>query len=185
MIRAAVPYLSSTLRKKLFTFISLSSPHLGYDQSSSHLISAGMWMMQKVRPCQSLKELQMKDSTTETSVLYKISKEGGGLKDFQNILLVSSKQDTYAPPNSARIEVEGVVNGENSSVESVFMQMCNNIWTRDIVKHSEQRIYKLDVDFRFSENSFDTYVGRAAHIQFLDNTFLLRGILMAMPFLFV
>ena len=44
IIRAAIPYLDD-LQAKLHTYMSMSSPHLGYMYNSNKLLDAGMWVM--------------------------------------------------------------------------------------------------------------------------------------------
>lgn len=46
IIRASLPYLDQ-LKDKFYTYMSLSSPHLGYLYSPKFLVSAGMWFMKK------------------------------------------------------------------------------------------------------------------------------------------
>jgi triacylglycerol esterase/lipase EstA (alpha/beta hydrolase family) len=51
--RAAIPYLEEH-RSKLFNFITLSSPHMGYMFNSSTIIDAGMWFLKTWKKSQSL-----------------------------------------------------------------------------------------------------------------------------------
>jgi triacylglycerol esterase/lipase EstA (alpha/beta hydrolase family) len=46
IIRSALPYLEEH-SEKMFTYFSLSSPHLGYMYNSSKIIDAGMWFLKK------------------------------------------------------------------------------------------------------------------------------------------
>lgn len=73
IIRASLPYLEQ-LKDKLYTYMSLSSPHLGYLYSPKFLVSAGMWVLKKWKKSESLKELSMSDaSNMEDSYLYRLS----------------------------------------------------------------------------------------------------------------
>ena len=49
IIRAALPHLISDLKDKFFTYMSLSSPHMGYMYNSNKLFDAGMWFLKKWR----------------------------------------------------------------------------------------------------------------------------------------
>lgn len=51
--RAAFPHLSE-LQTKFHTFISLSTPHLGYMYNSNKLFDTGMWFIKKWKKAVSL-----------------------------------------------------------------------------------------------------------------------------------
>ena len=44
IVRSALPYLEK-FKKLMYTFLSLSTPHLGYMYNSSKIIDAGMWVL--------------------------------------------------------------------------------------------------------------------------------------------
>jgi hypothetical protein len=81
--RASFPHLIE-LQQKFHTFISLSSPHLGYMYNSSKLFDTGMWFMKKWKKSTSLAQLSMSDDT-----LVRLS-QMPGLQWFHNIVLVCS-----------------------------------------------------------------------------------------------
>jgi predicted alpha/beta-fold hydrolase len=56
--RAAFPHLEH-LATKFYTFISLSSPHLGYMYNSNKLFETGMWFIRKWNKSKSLTQLSM------------------------------------------------------------------------------------------------------------------------------
>lgn len=60
IIRSALPRLEK-YKKYFHSFVTLSSPHLGYSYSDSKLIDAGLWFMNTVKKCTSLMEMSMKD----------------------------------------------------------------------------------------------------------------------------
>ena len=98
----------------------------------------------------------------ETSCLYKLS-EMKGLNWFKHIVLVSSYQDSYAPFDSARIQICDRSN-QDKSKGNVYNKMAQNI-----LKNLPQDVlYRLDVDFSITDNNFDAFIGRTAHIQFLE-----------------
>ena len=92
IIRAALPHLEE-FKDKFFTYMSLSSPHMGYMYNSNKLFDAGMWFLKKWRKSKCLLQLSMSDTNDlEESALYKISCSPG-LNWFKNIVLASSYQD--------------------------------------------------------------------------------------------
>lgn len=53
IVRAALPHLSE-YKVNMNTYISLSSPHLGYGYNNSMLIDAGLWFLKRMRKSISL-----------------------------------------------------------------------------------------------------------------------------------
>lgn len=102
IIRSSLPYLSE-YKDKMFSYFSLSSPHLGYMYNSSKIVDAGMWVLKKWKKSLSLKQLSMSEvNEYKDSFLFNLSQKEG-LDWFKNIVLVSSYLDLYAPFDSARI----------------------------------------------------------------------------------
>lgn len=92
IVRAALPYLEEQ-SSKMYNYISLSSPHLGYMYNSSKIVDAGMWLLKHWRKSKCLQQLRMSDAKSlEDCYLYKLS-ESKGLNWFKHIVLVSSYQD--------------------------------------------------------------------------------------------
>lgn len=145
-------------------FITLSSPHLGYMYNSSSLIDAGMWLLKTWKKSLCLQQLRMTDkSNIEECFLFKLSKDKG-LEWFRNIILVSSYQDMYAPFDSARIQISNKKDLMANKTGSIYIQMAQNILNNlplDV-------LYRIDVDFRIEETNLDSFIGRTAHIQFLE-----------------
>jgi len=78
IIRASLPLLEAELKDKFYTYMSLSSPHLGYMYNSSKLFDAGMWFLKKWRKSKCLLQLSMTDAKdTEQTALYKLSQASG------------------------------------------------------------------------------------------------------------
>jgi len=74
IIRTALAHLKN-YAEKFYTFISFSSPHLGFLYSSSNLVDAGLWFMKKFMKVESIKQLSLKDSKNiEDCFLYKLSR---------------------------------------------------------------------------------------------------------------
>lgn len=173
IIRAAMAYLEQ-LKDKFYTYMSLSSPHLGYLYSPKFLVSAGLWVLKKWKKSESLKELSMSDSMNlEDSYLYRLS-EISKLEWFKNIILVSSYQDSYVAFESARIQFRKEQNsGKPSSAKNeLYEKMARNL----LGNVPTNVVYRLDVNFKIQEKNLDSFIGRAAHIRFLENQPLMRMI---------
>ena len=172
IIRAAMQFLEE-LKDKFYTYMSLSSPHLGYLYSPKFLISAGMWVLKKWKKSESLKELTLSDSgDLEDSYIYRLSMISK-LEWFKNIVLVSSYQDSYVAFESARIQFRKEKNNKSTSTKNgAFEQMAKNLLKEVPINN----IYRLDVNFKIQEKNLDSFIGRSAHIRFLENQPLIRMI---------
>ena len=77
IIRAALPRLEK-YKKNFHSLVTLSSPHLGYTYSNSKLIDVGLWFLNNVKKCTSIKEMNMNDKEKpEETFLYKLSQKPG------------------------------------------------------------------------------------------------------------
>jgi hypothetical protein len=94
----------------------------------------------------------------DQTCLYKIS-EMKGLSWFKHIVLVSSYQDTYAPFDSARIQICERAEG-NTAHGNVYIKMAKNL----LSNLPQDVLYRIDVDFSISERNLDAFIGRTAHI---------------------
>ena len=104
IIRAALPHLEE-YKEKFYTYISLSSPHMGYMYNNNTMFNAGFWFLKQWRKSKSLAQLSMSDATNiEDTCIYKLS-QTKGLDWFQNVVLVCSWQDQYVPFDSARMQI--------------------------------------------------------------------------------
>merc|ERR1712113_915882 len=166
-------------KEQMFTYLSFSSPHLGYIYTANSLFKTGLWVAKKLRKSKCLEQLSMTDSADpQNSFLCHLAQEPG-LQHFQNIVLVASSQDQYAPYESARIEM-------CSSAESdpkfgpFYRRMLQSLLSR----LSPDRVLRLDVHFHIPETSLDTMIGRAAHIEFIENEPLMRMLVHTHGFLF-
>lgn len=112
IIRSALPRLEKF--KSLFhSFVTLSSPHLGYCYSNSKLIDVGLWLINNWQKCESILQLTMQDIPAnsnpkakfniEDTFLYKLSLEKG-LEWFKKLTFLASRQDLYVPYFSARVQ---------------------------------------------------------------------------------
>jgi pimeloyl-ACP methyl ester carboxylesterase len=170
IIRASLPHLKS-LSSKFEFLITFSSPHLGYMYNTSKLVDAGMWIIKKWKKSLSLKQLSMTDTNdAKSSFLYKLTTLEG-IEWFKNIALVGAHQDNYAPFESARIEVGEKAVGDAKG--RLYIEMANNLLGRI----QAEKILRIDVNLKLKSKSIDSMIGRAAHIQMLDNHILVQMVL--------
>ncbi|XP_051133330.1 uncharacterized protein LOC127252978 isoform X2 [Andrographis paniculata] len=179
---AMIPYL-----RYLYTYLSVSGPHLGYLYSSNSLFNGGLWVLKKFRGTQCIHQLTFTDdSDLQNTFLYKLSKERT-LEHFQNIILLSSPQDGYVPYHSARIESCAASVGDNSRKGRAFLEMLDNLLDQIQSPSSEHRMFmRCDVNFDISTQgtSLNTIIGRAAHIEFLETDIFAKFIMWSFPDLF-
>ena len=87
-------------------------------------------------------------------------------------MLVSSFQDQFAPYDSARIQICQDA-AKDPKLGNTYIQMATNL----LGQSKLETIYRLDVNFNIEEKNIDSYIGRKAHILFLENEELLRMII--------
>ncbi|VAI15362.1 unnamed protein product [Triticum turgidum subsp. durum] len=179
---ALQPYL-----KNLFTYMSISGPHLGYWYSSNSLFNSGLWLLKKLKGAQCIHQLTFSDDQDpQNTFFYRLCKSKT-LENFKNIILLSSPQDGYVPYHSARIELCPAASADNSRKGQVFTEMLNNCLDQMRAPSSETRIFmRCDVNFDQSAHgrNLNTMIGRAAHIEFLETDIYARFIMWSFPELF-
>lgn len=127
-MRSALPFLEK-FKKLMFTFLTLSTPHLGYMYNSSKIIDAGMWVLKKWKGSVSLKQMGMTDhADPKETFLYKLSQKPG-LEWFKNIVLISSFQDHYAPFDSARIQICSKAT-KDTEKGNLYIQMATSLLSK-------------------------------------------------------
>uniref|UniRef100_A0A0E0R4N8 DUF676 domain-containing protein n=1 Tax=Oryza rufipogon TaxID=4529 RepID=A0A0E0R4N8_ORYRU len=167
--------------KNLYTYMSISGPHLGYWYSSNSLFNSGLWLMKRLKGVQCMHQLTFSDEQDpQNTFFYKLCKLNT-LDNFKNIILVSSPQDGYVPYHSARIDSCPASSSDNSKKGQVFTEMLNNCLDQLRAPSSETRVFmRCDVSFDQSSHgrrrSLNTMIGRAAHIEFLENDLYARGL---------
>ncbi|CAG9316223.1 unnamed protein product [Blepharisma stoltei] len=175
IIRSALPYLEQ-YSSRMHLYMSFSSPHLGYMYNSSRIIDAGMWLLKKWRKSRCLQQLTMGDNRNmRQTFMYELSTKKG-LGWFKQVALVSSFQDQYVPYDSARMEVSQRAANDPDKGE-IYMEMASNL----LSLMSVDTLYRLDINFKIAEKSLDSFIGRAAHIQFLENQTLMKMIIYRYP----
>ncbi|XP_027355325.1 protein FAM135B-like [Abrus precatorius] len=175
------PYL-----RYLYTYVSISGPHLGYMYSSNSIFNSGLWLLKKIKGTQCIHQLTFTDDhDLENTFIYNLSKKKT-LANFKNVILLSSPQDGYVPYHSARIELCPAACMDFSKQGKVFLEMLNNCLDQ-IRTHSEHRVVmRCDINFETSSygRSFNTLIGRAAHIEFLECDIFVKFIMWSFPELF-
>ena len=138
IIRAALPFLKK-LRPYMCSYVSLSVPHLGCRGNNNMLVQLGMNLLASFKKDVIIKQLQMDDNEDiRKTFLYELSLNDC-LHWFQNILLVSSPQDSFVPYFSARIQPKVK---KNDFENHVIREMAYKIWS----KVSNDEIIRFDVD---------------------------------------
>ncbi|PPD83299.1 hypothetical protein GOBAR_DD19769 [Gossypium barbadense] len=178
IIRAALaesimePYL-----RFLHTYVSLSGPHLGYLYSSNSLFNSGLWLLKKLKGTQCIHQLTFTDDPDiRNTFFYKLCKQKT-LENFKNIVLLSSPQDGYVPYHSARIESCRAASTDYSKKGKAFLEMLNYCIDQIRAPTCENRVFiRCDVNFDTSTygKNLNTFIGRAAHIEFLESDIFAR-----------
>ncbi|CAK82493.1 unnamed protein product (macronuclear) [Paramecium tetraurelia] len=164
VIRAALPLLKQ-FQIQMHSYISLGTPHCGYASSKSFIIDTGLMMIQKWNKCKTLQELSQKDNKNIGSTyLYQLS-TFEGLEWFNNVVILSSHQDYYVPIQSALIQS---IEETNDPKNLFYNQMVSNIQSKC------RRIDRFDIDFLITKKKLDKLIGRAAHIEFIDNLLFVK-----------
>ncbi|OII70888.1 uncharacterized protein cubi_00816 [Cryptosporidium ubiquitum] len=175
IIRAALPHLYM-FSSQFYLYWSLSAPHLGCISNNSKLINAGVWIMRKWSSSQCINQLALSDSPNyEETFMYKLATEHSALfSKFRHIVLCSSHQDMYAPYDSARAEY-------SPDGPSVYKVMVESL-LKDV---DPTRIVKVDVNFHLPQKNLDTFIGRAAHIQVIENQLFVKILVSRFPEWFI
>lgn len=158
IVRAAVPMLGEYLYA-MNTYISLGTPHMGYFDSSSKLVSTGLWLMQAWGRSTSLAQLVGRDQRDPAKCFLSRLASNQSLSRFRNILLVASHQDTYVPFESARIELSPQCK-KPSIQASLFESILTGMRTT--------KLQRFDIMIPVAGQLLDNWIGRTAHVQLLE-----------------
>ncbi|XP_019438459.1 PREDICTED: protein FAM135B-like isoform X1 [Lupinus angustifolius] len=171
----------------LHTYVSVSGPHLGYLYSSNSLFNSGLWFFKKLKNTQCIHQLTFTDDPDfQNTFLYKLCKQKT-LKHFRNIILLSSPQDGYVPYHSARIESCPAASHDSSKKGSCFLEMLNDCLDQIRANPSEHRVFmRCDVNFDATAygKNLNSFIGRAAHIEFLESDIFAKFIMWSFRELF-
>jgi hypothetical protein len=165
IIRSALPHLEK-FKDKFWMYISLSSPHLGYAFSESTLIKTGIWFLKRWKNSKCLEQFLQNDNINlDETCIYKLSNYDG-LNWFNYVYLLSSHQDNYSPYESSRVQLNNSMISQKDKKTENYKNMVYNI----LSKITNNNLKRVDVNFVIQEKNFDSFIGRTAHIQFLENT---------------
>jgi len=177
--RAALPLLALEFGAYFHTYMSFSSPHLGYMYTRNSIFKTGLWLAAKMWNSVCLEQLSMNDSADQRGLfLLELSRQGG-LSNFRHVVLLASHQDQYAPFESARLEMADGAKKDSPSGR-LYSEMLQNI----LGPLEPDRIIRFDIDFGITEVSLDSFIGRAAHIHFIESQELMKMLTHMYPFLF-
>ena len=169
VVRAALlkPPLQQ-FRPRLSTFVSLCGPHLGLARANNALLTSGMRILQHMKQAKWIAQALLEDTDApEQGFLHRLAREGG-LGEFRSVLLVGSRQDRYVPFYSTMVDAVG------AGAPDPCMQEAARLMLRG-TGAGGRKLLRLHV--QFSEASFgvlDNFIGRAAHIAFLENDIYIR-----------
>ncbi|KAJ4895543.1 putative serine esterase family protein [Raphanus sativus] len=183
--------LMDPYKKYLYTYISLSGPHLGYLYSSNSLFNSGLWLLKKLKSTQVIHQLTLTDDPDlQNTFFYKLCKQKT-LDGFKNIILLSSPQDGYVPYHSARIESCQPASFDNSKRGVAFLEMLNSCMDQirgpsPETPHHQRVFMRCDVNFDTTlyGRNLNSFIGRAAHIEFLESDIFARFIMWSFQDLF-
>ncbi|KAK9930043.1 hypothetical protein M0R45_027102 [Rubus argutus] len=171
----------------LYVYVSISGPHLGYLYSSNSLFNSGLWLLKKLKNTQCIHQLTFTDDPDlQNTFFYQLCKKKT-LENFKHIILLSSPQDGYVPYHSARIDMCQAASLDFSKKGKVFLEMLNDCLDQIRSPHCENRVFmRCDVNFDTSAygKNLNTFIGRAAHIDFLESDTFVRFIMWSFPDLF-
>lgn len=178
IVRSALPLLAR-YRNNMYTFLSISCPHLGYLYTSNTLFMTGLWLYKKFHKSKCLEQLSMTDTEErEYSFLSRLAR-APGLEFFKHVALASSYQDQWVPFESTRIEISNSAESDPKR-GPLFTKLAHSILARVPV----ERLLRFDVNFQILETNLDTMIGRSSHIQFLECEQLMKMFVHAYGYLF-
>lgn len=90
---------------------------------------------------------------------------------FYLVIFIGSSQDSYSPIESSLVQISERI--EKVKYATELQEMASNILKRLI----NCRVHRVRVSFKIDEKTFDTFVGRKAHIEFIDNPDLIKTLL--------
>ncbi|EFH62953.1 hypothetical protein ARALYDRAFT_475399 [Arabidopsis lyrata subsp. lyrata] len=192
IIRTAIAdSLMEPYRRFLHTYLSLSGPHLGYLYSTNSLFNSGLWLLKKLKSTQVIHQLTLTDDPDlRHTFFYKLCKQKT-LENFKNIILLSSPQDGYVPYHSARIESCQPASFDSSKKGVAFLEMLNNCLDQirgpvPEAPHQQRVFMRCDVNFDMTVygRNLNSFIGRAAHIEFLESDIFARFIMWSFQDLF-
>lgn len=127
-----------------------------------------MWIVDKFTKNQTISQIRLSDAKQISSTyLYSLSTDKS-LKYFDKIIFVGSSKDTYAPLESAIVQPSPRMQSLSHCKKVVKMQS-------NMLQHLQNKCFiRVNVNTRSDGKTMDSYLGREAHIQFIDNAEVLK-----------
>ncbi|KAF3447430.1 hypothetical protein FNV43_RR12616 [Rhamnella rubrinervis] len=139
----------------LYTYVSISGPHLGYLYSSNSLFNSGMWLLKKLKGTQCIHQLTFTDNPDlRNTFFYKLSEDSREFQAYNSVIFTTGS-------------FMGLL-----KKGKIFLEMLNDCLDQIRAPSSEQRVFlRCDINFDTSSygKSLNTFIGRAAHIDFLES----------------
>ena len=172
----------------LWSYTSISGPHLGYHFSDNFLLKSGMKVLERLHHSASLSQLAMKEAQAmndedneqayDPNFLQALARHAG-MSWFEHVVLVASQQDRYVPYHSARIEmppsssassrpINAKLEAVRDMIQNIFENMASAAPPTDGSAYRGTDITVVDVSFAGQASGLDI-IGRKAHIEFLHN----------------
>ena len=170
------PYLS-----KLYSYVSLATPHCGYLLSDNSMLTTGIWFLKKWTKSACLSQLSLTDSEEPGECfLSKLAKKPS-LALFTHVYLLAAQADKYAPFHSARIEIHPAAIADRKK-GVLFHNMVGALLGQMTDPRIDLR--RFDVWFLAKKKNIDSFIGRTAHINFLTETNYMQVLFMINSHLF-
>lgn len=166
------------LLKNLWTFLSISGPHLGYMKRTRTIQKVGLFLL-RTWNVKCIAELTMSDAKKmEDCFLYKLS-HARTFSHFRHVLLVASKQDGYVAQHSATLTpcaTSKVVSKRKKMEMSLLDAVQKDLDIHRSDSEHPTEIYRCIVDFPdlSSYSIIHKMIGRAAHVELLCSTTYIR-----------
>ena len=104
------------------------------------------------------------DSDIKETALYKLS-QTEELQYFKTVLMIGSFQDSYSPVESSLMQMSKRLEG-NTNISEMIDNFNENL--------EQTTVYRVDINFDLKYHTFDEFIGRKAHIQYLENSELMK-----------
>ncbi len=182
MARSVLKYLQE-YKDKFFLFLTLSSPHLGLKCGDGSLFNIGVWFIQFFnKKDSSINQLSLEDSQKKEDLfLYKLSQENF-LGDFQFVFFVGAYEDKYSHFESSLVVEADAIRNSNDKQKKIVLEMMQKIQI-NLEKTNFTRIFIYFKDCL--KMDFDHFIGRKAHIELLNNHYIIKNIFSRNNYLFL
>ena len=155
------PYL-----KYLYTYVSLSAPHLGVADAESVKVSGALWVLSYLRQSANIRQLRL-----DAPGMHNLCcNDKIGL--FKNVILISSEDDNYVTQQSATVDPATCATLQKKEKKlkvvedmlrslSMHLAMCHTVLRFNVKFHPIGR--------QELSTAMERAVGKAVHVAFLSN----------------